>query len=98
MKYQPNEWTKLVRVPNVVSESSNDVKVHLVPCNGSDSGITGFFSGKLLLANFRYNEAYIISYEKDYGDGAIAIRSFLAIIVDSEDTVEHFRNLKEGDE
>lgn len=96
MFYKEDEDIKLVRVPDAVDESYKNVKVHLVPCNGHDTGITGFFSGKLLLTNFRYNEAYRISYEKDYGDNVIVTRSYLAIIVDSEDTVEYFRNFNEG--
>ena len=61
--------------------NSNNIKTHIRP-NGVDNGITGFYTKDYLLGNYSNNEAKIVEYEKDYGDGAIAIRSFLAIDVD----------------
>ena len=62
---------------------SDNIKTHIRP-NGVDMGITGFYNKNYLLENFANNEAEIVYYEKDYGDGAIAIRDFLAINVKEE--------------
>lgn len=60
--------------------NDNSIKTHVV-VNGIDRGITGFYTREYLLANYGECDAEIEEYEKDYGDGEIAIRSFLAVHV-----------------
>lgn len=58
---------------------STTTKTHIRK-NGRDNGITGFYT-KEELKKWENCDAEIREYEKDYGDGAIAIRKFLAIDV-----------------
>ena len=57
---------------------ADHIKTHL-RVNGVDSGITGFYNLDDLMVKYANNEAEIVTYEKDYGDNNIVLRSFLAI-------------------
>ncbi len=57
---------------------ADHIKTHL-RVNGVDDGITGFYNLDDLMVKYANNEAEIVTYEKDYGDNNIVLRSFLAI-------------------
>ena len=60
-------------------QMKNYIKTHLSCGSG---GIDGFYSAEELRKWYGDCQAEIVSYEKDYGDGAVAIRSFLQIYTD----------------
>lgn len=64
-------------------QNNESIKTH-IRINGVNNGITGFYNDKELLEKYGECEAETVYYEKDYGDGAIAIRRFLAIDVYEE--------------
>lgn len=70
----------------ITQMGSGTNKVHL-RINGEDNGITGFYTNEELIQYFGDCSCEVVSYEKDYGDGAIAIRSFLAIYINRADRV-----------
>lgn len=69
---------KLKDIINSCGEKN--IKTH-IRINGVDMGITDFYSREELMEKYSENNAEIVEYEKDYGDGAIAIRRYLAIDV-----------------
>ena len=61
------------------NSKANSIKTHLSCGCG---GIDGFYSAEELRKWYGDCKAEIVEYEKDYGDGACVIRSYLKIYTD----------------
>lgn len=73
-------------------DKSYSIKTHMRAKDDDlmDWGITGFYMPDDLIKAFPNNECWEEFYEKDYGDGAVAVRSFFVLIVDTKEIVKEW--------